>query len=165
MIKTKQLLVATNNEGKMHEIRALLADQFESIISLKQAGYDIEVEEDGDTFAGNAVKKAQVICTLAGCAVLADDSGLCVDALDGAPGVHSARFAGQHGDDAANNALLLDQMQGLAWDQRAARFVSVVALARPGSDTLTAAGEVMGHILQHPTGDQGFGYDPLFFCG
>lgn len=159
-----RLVVATNNKGKLREIRLLLDNFFIEILSMSQIGLHVEVEEDGDTFAANAVKKAETICALAHCPVLADDSGLCVDALDGAPGVYSARFAGEHGDDAANNALLLDKLQGVDWAQRTARFVSVVALARPGKATLTAAGEVAGHILPEPEGEQGFGYDPLFYA-
>lgn len=159
-----RLVVATNNDAKMREIRELMQNHFDEILSIRQIGLQIEVEEDGDTFADNAVKKAQTICALTNSMVLADDSGLCVDALGGAPGVHSARYAGQHGDDAANNALLLDNMQGIAWEQRTARFVSVVALARPSQSTITAAGEVEGHILEQAQGDQGFGYDPLFYA-
>lgn len=159
-----RLVVASNNQGKLREIHALLDPCFDEILSMKQVGIDIEVEEDGDTFAANATKKAEEICALAQCAVLSDDSGLCVDALDGAPGVYSARFSGVHGDDAANNVLLLKKLKDVPWEQRTARFVSVVALARPGKPTLTAAGEVEGHVMDAPQGDGGFGYDPLFYA-
>ena len=103
-----KLIIASNNAHKLTEIKAILGDCFEEILSLREAGIDHETVEDGSTFMENAVKKAREIMELSGCCALADDSGLCVDALDGAPGIFSARFCGRHGDDPANNRLLLE---------------------------------------------------------
>jgi len=118
------------------------------------------VVEDGDTFEANAVKKAREAARAAGCDALADDSGLCVAALDGAPGVYSARYAGEHATDEENNAKLLAALDGV--EDRRAKFVSVVALAS-GDAVTTARGEVEGVIAHAPSGSGGFGYDPLFF--
>lgn len=159
----RRLIVATGNAGKLNEIRAILSDYFDEIVSMKEAGVFVDVVEDGDTFKANAIKKAEAICALANAPVLSDDSGLCVDALAGAPGVYSARFSGEHATDKQNNDLLLEKLDGIPPQERTARFVSVVALARPGKPTLTAEGVVEGHILDAPQGDGGFGYDPLFF--
>ncbi len=148
---------------------ALMAPFYDEIRTLKEAGPFPDVVEDRPTFEGNAVKKAEEIARAAGCDVLADDSGLCVDALDGAPGVLSARYAAAEGggnaSDEENNALLLRRLCGLPrpWT---ARFVSVVALARPGRATLTASGEVEGEILPQgrvAPGAHFFGYDPYFY--
>lgn len=155
-----RLLIATNNEGKVREIKAILGGFYDEIVSLKDAGISLEVEEDGDTFEQNAVKKARKAAAVAGCDALADDSGLCVDALGGAPGVYSARFSGEGATDAKNNARLLKSLEGVA--NRAARFVSVVALIS-GDTVTTARGEVCGEIAAAAAGSGGFGYDPLFF--
>jgi len=155
-----KLIVATNNQGKADEFAVLLRAHFESVQSLRQAGIGIEIEEDGETFAQNAAKKAEAVCKLTGFPTLADDSGLCVDGLDGAPGVYSARFAGHPCNDAANNAHLLQQMQNIP--NRAAHFACVLALARPGHPTLLAHGQLHGTITIAPRGEQGFGYDALF---
>jgi len=155
-----KLLIATNNAGKVREIKAILGGLFDEVVSLKEAGYTLEVEEDGDTFEQNAVKKARAAAALTGLPALADDSGLCVDALSGAPGVWSARYASENATDADNNAKLLGAMEGVA--ARGARFVSVVALAT-GDTVMTARGEVRGEILRAPRGGSGFGYDPLFY--
>ena len=142
------------------EIKAILGGFYEEIVSLKDAGISLEVVEDGDSFEANAIKKAREAAELAGCDVLADDSGLCVDALDGAPGIYSARYAGEDATDEQNNEKLLRALQGV--QDRSARFVSVVALVSGGKVT-TARGEVSGVIAETPSGDHGFGYDPLFF--
>ncbi|MCL1964709.1 MAG: ribonuclease PH [Firmicutes bacterium] len=158
--RTPRLLLATNNEHKARELRAILQDHY-AVVSLKEAGLPAEVEENGATFAENAALKAEAVMKLARCAVLADDSGLFVDALGGAPGVYSARYAGAHGDDAANNRLLLQNLKDVA-APRTARFVCAMALARPGRDTLLVEGSVEGRIIDAPRGRNGFGYDPLF---
>ena len=122
------------------------------------------IEEDGETFEQNALKKAQEVLKIADAdAALSDDSGLMVDALDGAPGVYSARFAGEGHDDAANNAKLMDMMRLVPEEKRTARFVSAVALARRGKEPMVCRGAVEGSILYAPQGENGFGYDPLFF--
>ena len=156
----KRLLIATNNAGKVREIKAILGGFYDELVSLNDIGLDLNVAEDGDTFEQNAIKKAREAAEAAGCDALADDSGLCVEALGGAPGVYSARYAGEDATDADNNAKLLAAMEGVA--DRRAKFVSVVALVSGGTVT-TANGEVGGEIAHAPSGGGGFGYDPLFY--
>jgi len=161
----KQLVFATRNQGKLVELRELLAGF--SVLSIDEVGKTIpDVIEDADTFAGNAAKKAREISAATGLPALADDSGLEVDALGGAPGVYSARYAGEPHSDAANNAKLLAALTGIA--NRTARFRAVLALADVtgslGSEVITADGTCEGTILTAPRGTGGFGYDPLFFA-
>ncbi len=159
-----KLVIASNNAHKVAEIKAILAPYFDEILSLRDAGITIDVVEDGDTFEANARKKAEeVLAVAAADAVLSDDSGLMVDALGGAPGVYSARYAGEGHDDAANNAKLLEAMQNVPDDARTCRFVSAIALARLGRETLVRLGKVEGMLLSAPRGTSGFGYDPLFY--
>jgi XTP/dITP diphosphohydrolase len=159
-MEREHLVLATRNEGKAREMTALLGGGF-TLITLTEAGFAGNIEEDGRTFAENASIKAETVCRALNASVLADDSGLVVDALDGAPGVYSARYAGKHGDDAANNALLLKQLRDTP-APRLARYVCALALARPGLPTLTAEGACEGEIGFAPDGAGGFGYDPLF---
>lgn len=133
------------------------------LLSLKDFPGVPEAVEDGATFAENAVKKAVLVAEYTGAIALADDSGLEVDALEGRPGVLSARFAGRHGDDAANNRLLLQLLLGLPDERRTARFRCAIALATPEGEVLTADGSCEGVIAHEPRGSNGFGYDPLFF--
>jgi XTP/dITP diphosphohydrolase len=156
-----RLVIASNNKHKIAEIKQMLSGYWDDVAGLEETGLFYDVEEDGDTFAQNAVKKALVAMEKSGCAALADDSGLVVDALGGAPGVHSARYAGEHGDDAANNALVLDRLRekDLPWR---ARFVCALALARPQREVLIVEGRVEGEIQPGLSGQNGFGYDPLF---
>ena len=156
-----KLILASNNAHKLAEIREILGGCFEEIRTLREAGIVHETVEDGETFLDNARKKAREIAEISGCCALADDSGLCVDALGGAPGVYSARFAGEHGDDEANNALLLEKLQGV--ENRAAHFTCAVVLAYPDGRELSAEGYFYGEIAHAPAGENGFGYDPLFF--
>ena len=158
-----KLVIASNNQGKIKEIKAILGGHFEEIYSLKDLNLSIEVEEDGDTFQRNAQKKAEEVMKLTGMCALSDDSGLCVDALKGAPGVYSARFSGEHATDEENNRLLLDRLEGVPEQERGAQFVCCIALARPGQPTLFATGKCHGRILEQPAGEGGFGYDPLFY--
>jgi XTP/dITP diphosphohydrolase len=159
-----KLIIASNNQRKIREIKSILGTYFSDMVSLKEAGINIDVVEDGDTFEANAVKKAEEVLRASGAdAALSDDSGLVVDALDGAPGVYSARFSGEGATDDKNNAKLLELMQNIEKAGRTARFVSCVALARKGMPTITACGSCEGIILFEPIGDRGFGYDPLFF--
>ncbi len=159
-----RLVIASNNAHKVREIREILAGLFPDIRTLAEAGLAIDVVEDGETFAENAVKKAEEVLALTDFdAALADDSGLAVDALFGAPGVHSARFAGDGHDDAANNRKLMETMQGVPDERRGCRFVSTVALARRDKPTLVAEGFVEGRLLTAPRGGNGFGYDPYFY--
>lgn len=157
-----ELVVATRNAGKLREIRHLLEGEGVTVLGLDAFADLPEVEEDGDTFAANAAKKAETIARLTGRTCLADDSGLAVAALNGAPGVHSARYAGAQGDDTANNARLLREMADVAPNRRDAAFCCVMALARPGVKTEFFEGRIEGEILMSPRGTGGFGYDPLF---
>ncbi|MCR5136241.1 MAG: XTP/dITP diphosphatase [Oscillospiraceae bacterium] len=156
-----KLIIASNNAHKLEEIRAILGDHFGEILSMREAGIEHETVEDGETFLQNAEKKAREIAELSGCCALADDSGLCVDALDGAPGVFSARFAGVHGDDEANNALLLKKLEHA--EDRSAHFTCAMALVWPDGRELTAEGYIYGVIAEEKAGTNGFGYDPLFY--
>ncbi len=157
-----KLLVATGNQGKLREIRRLLDRATIEIVGLDQLDNPPEVIEDGDTFTANARKKACEMAQFSGCLTLADDSGLVVDALDGAPGVYSARYAGKQGDDAANNLKLLAEMDDVLDDKRQAAFHCVVALAWPDGRCESYDGQISGLILRSARGDAGFGYDPLF---
>ena len=161
-----KLLLATNNAHKAQEIREILASDFSEILTMREAGIELEVEENGTTFRENALKKAEETLAFAGerfDAVLADDSGLCADALDGAPGVYSARFSGEGHNDAANNSKLVSLMQGVPEDKRTARFCCCIALARRNMDPIVVQGEVEGTILLESRGENGFGYDPFFY--
>ena len=164
-----EFIAATNNPGKMAEMRRILERMGHTVRSQREAGVTLEPEENGTTFAENARIKARAICEAAGTATIADDSGLCVDALDGAPGVYSARYCGRHGDDEANNDKLLDAMQAVPAGQRGAKFVSAVCFILPDGRHLTCMGECPGSIaFERLCGDYGFGYDPLFIpadCG
>ena len=158
-----KLIIASNNAHKIHEIKQILAGKFDEMLSLFEAGVDHETVEDGTTFAENALKKAREIAEITGCAALADDSGLCVPALDGAPGVISARYAGGgvvHSTDAENNALLLKNLEGVS--DRGAYFICAMALVYPDGKIVSAEGYMHGNIIDSPRGSQGFGYDPLF---
>lgn len=163
----RRLVFATRNRGKIAELVELVRELDLEVLSA--ADLDVpEVEEDADTFAGNAIKKAVEVARATGLPALADDSGLEVDALGGAPGVISARYAGVagHGADAANNEKLLAALAGVPAERRTARFRSVLALADPagalGDEVVTAEGTCEGVILEVPRGTGGFGYDPLF---
>lgn len=154
-----RLVVASGNKNKLREIAEIFTD-FE-VVSQKEMGFDEDVEETGNTFAENALIKARAACAALGCVALADDSGLCVDALDGAPGVFSARYCGHHGSDEENRAVLLRNMDGV--ENRKAHFTSAIALVDPNGRELLAEGHTHGRILLEETGNGGFGYDCLFF--
>ena len=159
MAAEKRLVVATGNAHKLREIAEIFPDR--EVIGQREAGFDGEVEETGRTFEENALIKARAAAKALGCPALADDSGICVEALGGAPGVYSARYAGGHGDDGANRARLLENLKGIK--NRRAYFESAVALVYPDGREVTAAGRTYGHILFEETGKNGFGYDSLFF--
>lgn len=158
LLPAQRLVVATGNAHKLEELRAILGGW--ELVSMQSVGFTDDIAETGTTFEQNAVLKAEAVMKATGLPVLADDSGLAVDALDGAPGVCSARYAGEHGDSAANNRLLLQNMEGVT--NRSCRFVCAVALALPGEETRTVRGECEGTLLTAPRGESGFGYDPLF---
>ncbi len=158
------IVVATGNAHKLVEIEAILGRAMPGVrfVSIKQLGDFEDPEETGTTFAENALIKARAAVAETGFAAVADDSGLVVDALNGEPGVYSARYAGVHGDDAANNAKLLRNMADVPAPERTARFMSVVALVRPDGTELTGTGACEGTIGFEGRGSNGFGYDPLF---
>lgn len=156
-----KLIIASGNAGKLREIRAILGEKFDEILSMKEAGIDHETVEDGKTFLENAQKKAREIAEISGCAALADDSGICVDALGGAPGIFSARFCGRHGDDEANNRLLIEKLRGV--DDRRAHYTCAISLCFPDGREIHSEGYLYGEIVDEPKGTGGFGYDPYFF--
>ena len=157
-----RLIVASNNKNKLREFAAILGHLYE-VVSMKDAGYDADIEENGTTFEENALIKAQYVMDQSGCAAIADDSGLEVDALGGAPGVYSARYSGSHGDDEANNDLLLKNLKDVP-APRTGRYVAAIALVRPGHAPIVRRGTCDGEILFERRGNGGFGYDPLFVC-
>lgn len=159
LLPPARVVVASGNAHKLRELSAMLGGAYE-LVSMKDAGFEGEVDETGETFEQNAVIKAEAVMRATGLPALADDSGLAVDALGGAPGVRSARYAGTHGDDQANNELLLRNMAGVS--NRACKFVCAMALALPGEETRVVTGECPGELLDAPKGGGGFGYDPLF---
>ena len=155
-----KLVAATNNKKKLKELKEILGQYFDCVLSLEEAGVVHETEEDGETFAENALKKAREAAQLTGMAAVADDSGLVVDALGGAPGVYSARYCGRHGDDEANLELVLKNMKGQ--ECRTARFVCALAFVC-GTDERVYQGVMEGEICEQRAGSGGFGYDPIFF--
>ena len=156
------ICAASNNAGKLKELRRILERMGHEVKSLRELGITLDPEETGTTFAENARIKAEAFCKASGLPTVADDSGLCVDALNGAPGVYSARYCGHHGDDAANNAKLLREMAGVPEEKRTARFVSAVCFLLPDGRELVVEGECPGSVAFTETGSNGFGYDPLF---
>lgn len=158
----EKLIVASNNNGKIKEIKEILKDVYE-IVPMGEAGFNEEIEENGSTFFENALIKAKAVSEALGVNALADDSGLCVDALGGAPGIYSARFSGVHGDDAANRKKLLSELKNLKNpDERKAKFVSSVVLYKRDGEVVSGMGETHGIIGFKEEGENGFGYDSLF---
>lgn len=161
---SERWVLASSNAGKLAEMAALLADLDIELVS--QADFDVkDAVEDGMSFVDNALIKARHAASATGLPAIADDSGLAVDFLDGAPGIFSARYAGAHGDDAANNAKLLDELSGVAETDRGAAFHCCLVATRSATDPapIVAHGSWRGHILTAPRGKHGFGYDPLFW--
>jgi XTP/dITP diphosphohydrolase len=157
-----RLLLATSNPGKVREFRRLLAGAPVEAVTPEDLGLDLEVDEDGDTYTANAVKKARAYADASGLPALADDSGIEVDALGGAPGVRSARYGGPGLDDDGRNARLLAELSGVPDERRTARYRAVVAIAWPHGRVETFEGTFEGRIGHQPRGGRGFGYDPLF---
>ena len=162
-----ELILASRNKKKIKEMETILATHFPGIhiLSLDDVGFEGDIEENGTTYEDNALIKARTAVEAGNhqYPAIADDSGLSVDALDGAPGVYSARYAGGHGDDAANNALLLKNLAHLPVSERTARFVCCIALVYPDGRELTVRGETEGLIIDEARGEGGFGYDPYFY--
>jgi XTP/dITP diphosphohydrolase len=160
----KQILLATQNKNKLKEVKEMLEPLGIQVLSLADVNLgDVDVVEDGDTFEYNALKKAKEIAQITKTAVLADDSGLMVDALNGAPGVYSARYSGEHATAESNNLKLLEELAAFPKERRGAKFVCVMAYATPSGESFTTRGEAEGTILEVLKGDAGFGYDPLFY--
>ena len=159
----KKLIFATGNEGKMKEVRMILADMDYEIVSMKEAGVEIEIIEDGKTFEENALIKATAIMKETGELVLADDSGLEIDYFDKAPGVYSARYLGEDTPYEVKNRVILERMEGVAEEKRTARFVCAIAAAFPDGTTKTVRGTIEGIIGYESKGENGFGYDPIFY--
>ncbi len=162
MAEKQKLLVATGNPGKLREVASILEGAPFDVVSLKDLGIKMDVEETGETFAANAILKARAYGASAGMLTLADDSGLVVDALDGRPGVRSARYGGEGLTDEQRVELLLKEMEDVPWEKRTARFRCVIALAWPDGRLETVDGTVEGIIQNKPEGSNGFGYDPIF---
>lgn len=161
-----KIVIATGNRHKVEELNRLLMPEDGgeyTFISMKDAGFGGNIVEDADTFEGNALIKAKAVCEATGLVAVADDSGLCVDALDGAPGVFSARYAGEPCDDAKNNAKLLEELKNVPFEKRTARFCCVIAAAFPDGRTVTARGDCPGVIAFERKGSGDFGYDPIFY--
>lgn len=157
-----EICAATGNAGKLKELRRILEAQGHTVKSQKELGITLEPDETGTTFEENALIKATAICEASGLPTVADDSGLEVDALNGEPGVYTARYCGRHGDDEANNDKLLANLEGLPKEKRSAKFVSAVCLYLPDGRSLTTRGECPGWIGFERRGTNGFGYDPIF---
>jgi XTP/dITP diphosphohydrolase len=159
----KKIIFATSNEGKMREIRELLKDLDIELLSLKDAGLNPDIDENGTTFEENAIIKAKLIMELTGEIVLADDSGIEVDYLDKAPGVYSARFLGEDTSYDIKNKYIIDKLAAASGEERSARFVCVIACAMPDGEIKTCRATIEGTIANEIVGDKGFGYDPIFY--
>lgn len=157
-----KLVLASKNQHKLVEMQTILGQLGLEVVLEQDVGVDVDVEETGTTFLENALLKAEAVCAASGMAAIADDSGLVVDALDGAPGVYSARYGGKHSD-AERTALLLENMAQVPEEKRTARFVSAIACALPDGRVVTAQGSCEGVILFETRGNNGFGYDPIFY--
>lgn len=159
----KRLIAATKNKGKLKEIEEILVGFPLQVASMEQAGFDIDIEENGGTFEENALIKARAVSRLSGEIVMADDSGLAVDYLDGAPGIYSSRFVGEGATDGDKNRKLLDLLQGVPAEKRTARFICAIAVVFPDGRHFTVRGACEGYIGNEPAGTNGFGYDPLLY--
>ena len=159
----EKLIFATGNENKMKEIRMILGDLDYEILSMKEAGIEVDIVEDGKTFEENAIIKATAICEIAGCVVLADDSGLEVDYMDKQPGIMSARWMGEDTSYRIKNQKIIDNLAGVPDEKRTARFVCAIAAAFPDGRVVTKRGTIEGRIGYEERGENGFGYDPIFY--
>lgn len=156
-------ILATNNMKKLAEMQRILSPLGINVVTAKMLGITLEeVEEDGETFEDNAKIKARAACKATNMPAIADDSGLCVDYLDGAPGIFSARFAGEHGNDEKNNDLLLEKLDGVPMEKRTGYYVCAICCTFPDGREIVVRGECNGHIGFERDGNEGFGYDPLF---
>lgn len=158
-----RIVFATGNAGKMREIKEILADMGMEIVSMKEMGIDIPIEENGHTFEENAIIKAKAVARVCTDIVLADDSGLEIDYLNKEPGIYSARYMGEDTPYSVKNAELIRRLEGVPDEQRSARFVCAIAAVMPDGEVLTATGEIEGRIGYEEQGENGFGYDPIFY--
>lgn len=159
----RRIVFATGNAGKMKEIKEILSDMDAEVVSMKDAGIAVDIEENGKTFEENAVIKAKAVAALTEDAVLADDSGLEVDYLNGEPGIYSARYMGEDTSYIIKNQAILDRLAGVPKEQRTARFVCAIAAALPDGNVLVTRETIEGYIGEKPAGSNGFGYDPIFY--
>lgn len=158
-----KIIFATKNAGKVKEVKLMLEELDAEVVTMTEAGIDIDVVEDGETFEDNAIKKAKEIMQVSGCIVLSDDSGLEVDYLNKQPGVYSARFMGEDTSYDIKNQKILEMLHGVPDEKRTARFVSVIAAAFPDGRIVTTRGTIEGIIAHEAKGENGFGYDPVFY--
>lgn len=158
-----KIIIATTNEGKMKEFRSLLAHKNVEIVSMKEAGINIDIDENGKTFEENAAIKAKTVCDVSGCLCLSDDSGLVIDFLNGEPGIYSARYLGHDTPYQEKNKIIIERLNGVPKENRSARFVCAVAAAFPDGRVITVKETMEGYIADRPAGNGGFGYDPIFF--
>lgn len=159
----RRMILATGNEGKIKEIRSMFEDLKLEILSMKEAGADLDIEEDGSTFKDNAEIKAKAVWDVTGDLVLADDSGLIIDYLNGEPGIYSARYLGEDTPYEEKNQIIIDRMDGTCGAERSARFVSAIAVVLPDGRVLHTEHALEGQIAHSPKGKGGFGYDPIFY--
>ena len=159
----EKIIFATGNQGKMKERREIMSNVSDKILSLKEAGIEADIDENGKTFEENAIIKAKTICELTGQIVMADDSGLEVDYMDKAPGVYSARYLGEDTPYSVKNAAIIKNLENAKGEERSARFVCVIATAFPDGRVITSRGVIEGLIGYEEKGDNGFGYDPIFY--
>ena len=159
-----KIIFATSNQGKMDEIRMIMKDCNLPIVSLKEAGIDVDIDENGETFEENALIKARTIMKLTGCLTLADDSGLEVDYINKEPGVYSARYLGYDTPYSEKNQSIIDRLKDAVGEERSARFVCAIAACFPDGEEVVTRGTIEGQIGYEEVGDNGFGYDPIFVC-
>ena len=161
-----KIIIATHNKHKLQEMSRILSPMGYEVVTDRDLGIELtDAEENGETFLDNARIKAESGCRESGLPCIADDSGLCVDALDGAPGVFSARYSGVHGDDDGNNRKLLSELEGIPTEKRTAHFACAICVSFPDGSEVTATGKCEGYIGYEKKGTNGFGYDPLFMVG
>lgn len=156
----EEIILATNNKGKIKELEEILKEY--KLLSLKEANIDIEVDEDRDTFEGNALKKAGEICKVTNKICIADDSGLCIDILNGFPGVYTARFLGEDATQDERNSYLLEKLKDKSREERKAKVITCIALVKPNGEKKTYIGELNGYIAENKRGNNGFGFDEIF---
>lgn len=158
-----KIILASNNQNKVAEVKEILKDKNVEIVSLKEAGIDVDVDENGTTFEENALIKARAVCKMTGGITMADDSGLEVDYMDKQPGVYSARFMGHDTSYDIKNKAIIDKLEGVEGDARSARFVAAIAVVFPDGKEIVTRGTMEGLIAREPAGDNGFGYDPIVY--